>query len=185
MHLHKLIILILMIFSCEEIPIKKSQITTKELQEFAKENGEESFMPLEVGNYWKNDDLNYTEVLSKKEIAGKIYYEVFTLIGGDGTATRYLRVDEEKNLIHIEPDAPDFVYTEAKFAAKINETFYTIGDQSVNDSFVKVVDKTENLIVFKFTNERSTYAITYMKGIGVFSEVYPYSEIKINGKVLK
>ena len=94
-----------------EIPIDIIQegevpITGDEDEDLNGNNGE-SFLPMQIGNYWKNNDDNYTEILDTLRIQGDLYYKFYSLIGGDGILIQYLRIDNEQNLIRSHPDFPD------------------------------------------------------------------------------
>lgn len=144
-----------------------------------------SFYPMQIGNYWKNDDQDYTIVQDTLRIEGSLYYKFYSLIGGDAVSVRYLRVDENQNLLEAIPSDTSFHSLRAKFNASINDTFHTLNNQNFNDYFGRVTYKSATKISFQFNstapNANSTiFVTTYYKGIGP-DDVY--TSIKINGIV--
>lgn len=147
---------------------------------------EESFLPMHIGNYWKNNEQNFTEITDTLRIQGNLYYKFYSLIGGDGFGTRYLRIDDEQNLIERDPDYPDSKYIHAQFNAQLGSTFWTINDQSVNDFKTTVIEKEDATRTFELQrvyhpNVKDIHTVTYIKGLGWNN----YNEIKINGKLFK
>lgn len=148
----------------------------------------ESFMPLQIGNRWDMGSQNYTEIQDTVRIDNQLYYKVYSLIGGDATDTKYLRVDEKNQLLEAFPDQPGKVYTHAKFDANVNDEFYTLGDKTENDYKVKLVDKTADKRTFEFDMvyhpnlKGETHKVTYLKGIGLDQD---WKHIKIDGKVIR
>jgi hypothetical protein len=147
-------------------------------------NGEQSFLPMHIGNYWKNDKNNYVEIIDTLRIQGDLYYKFYRLMGGDSRYISYMRIDSNQNLIESFPDDPDFKYTHAKFDAQIGSTFWTLNDQSVNDLKVTVIVKDSSLRTFELqrsyhTNINAKAIKTYIKGLGYNI----YDEVRINGEV--
>ena len=150
------------------------------------EISEESFLPMHIGNYWKNNEENFTEIMDTLRIQGDLYYKFYSLIGGDGFGTRYLRIDENQNLIERYPKYPDSEYLHAKFNAQLESTFWTRNDQSVNDFRVMVTEKHDATRTFEFQrmyhpNAKDKHSVTYIKGLGWGN----YKEIQINGDIFK
>lgn len=148
----------------------------------------DSFMPMQIGNSWKMGDHSYTEIQDTLSINKKLYYKFYSLVGGDAIDTKYLRVNENNELLEAYPDQPNKIYTHAKFNAKLNEEFYTLGDQSVNDYKVKVTEKTDRRMTFEFDMvyhpnlKGSTHKVSYIKGLGLDEN---WKSITIDGKVIK
>lgn len=145
---------------------------------------EESFLPMHIGNYWKLNDENFTEIVDTVRIQGDLYYEFYSLTGGDGVGTKYLRIDDQQNLIGTYPDNPEFTYIDAKFSADLGSTFWTIGDQSINDFKVNVIEKEKSSRAYEFQtvnqpNGDGKHIVKYTWGLGWDD----YKEIKINGKL--
>lgn len=163
--------------SCEE-----------DLNQLQKETGSESFMPLHIGNYWRMNDLSYTEVQDTVRIGGELYYKLFSLVGGDAVMEEYLRIDANENLISSSPEHPDRQYIKAKFNANVADTFQTLGDETVNDYKVTVVEKTDSKMTFSFDMiyhpnfKGRPHTVTYLKGLGLDDS---WKEIRINGKVFQ
>lgn len=157
-------------------------MTTKEL------TAAESFMPMQIGNSWKMGDHTYTEIQDTLRIDNKLYYKFYSLVGGDATDIKYLRMDENNELLESYPDQPKKVYTHAKFNAKVNDEFYTLGDKSQNDYKVKVTEKTDKKMTFEFDMvyhpnlKGNTHKVSYIKGSGLDED---WKSIKIDGKVIK
>jgi hypothetical protein len=145
---------------------------------------EDSFFPLEVGNYWKINDQNYTEIRDTVRIGGKSFYELYSIVGGDATSTVYYRLDEENNLIEGYPENPSEHYLHAKFNADVGEVFYTLNDKTVNDYQVTVKSKSDSSIVFEFDMvyhpnlKGQKHLVEYIRGIG---RKDIWKEIRING----
>lgn len=151
-------------------------------------NSEESFLPMHIGNYWKNDENNYIEIIDTLRIQGDLYYKFHQLIGGDMRGISYLRIDSNQNLIERFIDnsnnISDNIFTHAKFDAEIGSTFWTLNDQSVNDFKATVIIKDSTLRTFEFQviyhpNLNDKHTKTYIKGLGY--DVF--DEVKINGEI--
>lgn len=160
----------------------------KSLHEPKNENQCESFMPLQIGNYWRVNEKNYSEIQDTVRIKGKLFYKVYSLVGGDVKAVNYYRIDENQNLISSSPQNPDHQYLKAKFGANVGESFQTIGDKSYNDYKVTVLEKTSTTMTFSFdmiyhpSLKGQTHTVTYLKGLG-WKDIW--IEIKVCGKVYK
>lgn len=143
-----------------------------------------SFYPLRIGNYWRNDSQTYTEVRDTLRIQQKLYYKVYSLVGGDSELTQYLRIDENQNLVEANPlDTNLFIY--AKFNANVGDVFPV--SNTGNNSLVKVAEKSDIKMSFTLDTYRNNIEIgessqTYYKGIGPDGN---YSTIKIDDKVYK
>lgn len=149
---------------------------------------EESFLPMQIGNRWEMNPQSYTEIQDTLRIDKQLYYKFYALIGGDATDTKYLRIDDQNQLIEAYPDQPGKTYLHAKFDAKVNDVFYTLNDKSENDYKVTLIEKTDDKRVFEFDMvnhpnlKGSTHKVTYIKGKGIDDK---WNSIKINGKVIK
>jgi hypothetical protein len=140
----------------------------------------DSFLPMSIGNYWKNNDENYTKITDTLRIQGDLYYKFNSLIGGDAISIAYLRIDENLNLIESYPDNPDFKYIHAKFNAQLGSTFWTIDNQSVNDFKATMIEKEESSRAFEFQrvfhpNAKDKHIVKYIRGLGWNN----FKEIKI------
>ena len=148
----------------------------------------DSFMPMQIGNSWKMGDQNYTEIQDTVRIGNKTYFKFYSLVGGDAVDIKYLRIDENNALLEAYPDQPGKIYTHAKFNSKINDEFFTLGDQSENDYKVKVTEKSENRMTFEFDMvhhpklKGSTHQVTYIKGKGLDEK---WQNITINNEIIK
>ena len=85
----------------------------------------QSFLPMQIGNYWIEDSDNHTTITDTLTINGKLFYKFHELRGGDMLRFRYMRIDEEQNLIEKHPDSPDREFLIAKFNANVEDTFFT------------------------------------------------------------
>jgi hypothetical protein len=145
-------------------------------------------MPLQIGNYWRVNDENYTEIQDTVRIKGRLFYKIYSLIGGDAIAEDYYRIDENQNLISSSPRYPDYQYIKAKFGANVGDSFQTLGDKDVNDYKVTVVEKTPSSMTFSFDMiyhpnlKGHPHTVTYLKGLAWKGN---WKEIRINGKVYK
>jgi hypothetical protein len=145
----------------------------------------DSFLPMAVGNYWRINHQNYTEITDTLLIEGVLYYEFYTLIGGDASLTEYLRIDNENNLIQRSPTNANWNYVKAKFNSSIGDTFFTLKDSSYNDLKVTTISKSENMIQFEYhmayhpslTNKHS---VEYRRGLG---PVENWKEVRIDGVI--
>jgi hypothetical protein len=108
------------------------------------------YLPMKLGNYWKINNSNYKEIIDTVRINGDLFYKFYELTGGDAFTNRYLRIDENGNLIEKYPKYPETTYTHAKFNSKVGEKFWTLGDRSVNDCLVVNTYKKEGIIKFEF-----------------------------------
>ncbi len=148
----------------------------------------DSFMPMQIGNRWSHGAHSYTEIRDTVRIDKKLYYKFYSLIGGDAVSTKYLRIDENNQLLEAFPDQPGMIYLHAKFNASVNDEFYTLNDKSTNDYKVKLVEKTADKRTFEFdmVNQPNlkgdTHKVSYLKGIGLDDD---WENIKIDGKVIK
>ncbi|WP_207531950.1 hypothetical protein [Desertivirga arenae] len=148
----------------------------------------DSFMPLQIGNYWRTNGENFVEIKDTVRINGKLFYQMSGITGGDVITEDYLRIDENNNLISSSPRFPDTEYIKARFGANQGESFQTLGDQSYNDYKVTVIEKTPTKITFSFDMvyhpnlKGHPHSITYIKGLGLQAG---WKEIKIDGKIYK
>ncbi|MBB6272360.1 hypothetical protein HDF26_002817 [Pedobacter cryoconitis] len=148
----------------------------------------DSFMPMQIGNKWSHGAHSYTEIQDTVRIGKQLYYKFYSLVGGDASDTKYLRIDENNQLLESYPDQPNVVYVHAKFNASLNDVFFTLNDKSTNDYQVKLVKKTPDRRTFEFDMvyhpnlKGSTHQVSYVKGIGLDDG---WTSIKINGKIIK
>ena len=163
-------------------------ITSCEVQkvEIEKTSSSESFLPMEIGNYWRNGDHTYTEIRDTVRFDGKLYYKFYSLIGGDAISEEYLRIDDHNQLWSGNPGNSGKEYLKAKFDAKVGDTFYTLNDKTWNDYLVKLVEKSETKRVFEFDMvyhpnlKGQKHNVTYIKGKGFEG---PWQSVRISGVV--
>lgn len=169
----KLLLLSLFFVSCTK---NKTNVSSK------------SFLPMQIGNYWKKNAQNYTEIQDTLRIGGKLYFKFYSLIGGDAASTSYLRIDENNQLIESWPSEPAKQYIHAKFDGNVKESFFTLNDKTTNDYKVTIIDKTDEKITFSFDMiyhpniKGHPHQISYIKGQGLADN---WSHIKINGNIIK
>ena len=145
----------------------------------------QSFLPMQIGNYWKMDAQNYTEIQDTMRIDGKLYYKFYSLIGGDAVSTAYLRIIDNNQLKESRPEATGKQYTRTKFNSKIGDSFFTLNDQSTNDYKVTVIEKTDKKMTFSFDmvhQDNMKGQKPYNNGQGLDDG---WKGIKINGRVIK
>jgi len=148
----------------------------------------EDFLPMQVGNYWKIDSQNYTEIQDTIRLDGKLYYKFYSMVGGDAVSTAYLRIDKNNLLLESWPSAAGKEYTRAQFDSNVGDSFFTLNDHSINDYKVTVIEKTDKKITFSFdmiyhdSLKGQPYEVTYIKGSGLQDQ---WKHIKINGKIIK
>ena len=151
-------------------------------------NASESFMPMQIGNYWKVDAQNYTEIKDTLGIDGKLYYEFYSLVGGDAVSKVFLRIDENKQLVESWPSSEGKIYVRAQFDGKLNDNFFTLNDKPTNDYKVTIVEKSDRKMTFSFDMiyhdnlKGQPHQETYIKGQGFDGN---WNEIKIDGKIIK
>lgn len=122
----------IVLFSCQK---SQSTISSKEpdtvngVSEFVGD----SYLPMQVGNYWRNNDENYTEITGTKTIDGELCYEFSSRIGGDAFGKNYYRIDENNKLIEKFPQYSNATYTHAQFNTNVGDIFWTKGDNDPND----------------------------------------------------
>jgi hypothetical protein len=143
-----------------------------------------SFLPMQIGNYWRYNSENYTEIQDTLTMENKLYYKFFSRIGGDVVSTRYMRLDENNQLWESYPSDPGRVYLHAKFDAAVNDTFFTLNDQTWNDYKVRLIEKTATKRTFEFDMvyhpnlKGHPHTNSYIKGKGFAG---PWQRIQING----
>ena len=160
----------------------------KDGNEDPKLNASDSFLPMQIGNYWRMNAENYTEIQDTVRISKKLYYKFYSLVGGDAIAVSYLRIDKDNQLWESWPSSDGKEYLRAKFNANVNDTFFTLNDQTVNDYKVKMIQKTDDKRSFEFDMvyhpnlAGHPHTVTYIKGLG-----FPgaWNGLKIDGKVIK
>jgi len=169
MKTRKLIILLILLISPFGCEIDEDQVTNEFLSD--------SFYPMNIGNYWKVNKDNYTEIVDTISIEGDLFYEFNTLIGGKDRYKKYLRIDENNNLIGKHPDdTTGKVTTYAQFNSSTGDTFYTRNDTSVSDCQVVVIYKTDDTIKFEFDRiyhpdlKGSKFIRAYKKGFGLIRD---------------
>ncbi|RZK11183.1 MAG: hypothetical protein EOO43_19540 [Flavobacterium sp.] len=151
-------------------------------------NPADSFMPMQIGNTWTLGAQNYTKILDTVRIGNGLYYKFYSLVGGDATDVKYLRIDKDDNLLESYPDQPGKLYVHAKFGAEVNDEFFTIGDGSVNDYKVRVTEKTADRMTFEFDMvnhpklKGNTHKVSYIKGLGIDEK---WKSITIDGKTVR
>ena len=145
----------------------------------------DSYLPMKIGNYWKINSDNYTEIKDTIRIKGFLFYKFYSLIGGDGLAIEYLRIDENNDLIEKIPDHPEVTYTHAKFSSKIGNKFY-FEDTAPLNYLVTVIYNKQDIIKFEFKNisrpELGGYIKSYKKGMGFVGN---WKEVRINETTYK
>ncbi|NEU09590.1 hypothetical protein GZH53_14785 [Flavihumibacter sp. R14] len=165
----------LMLTSCEKKPL--------ELEKFS---STESFLPMEIGNYWRIGTQDYIEIQDTVRFGDHLYYKFFGLTGGDVHSTTYMRLDANNQLWEGYPRDPGKEYLKAKFDANVNDTFFTLNDQSVNDYKVKLIEKTADKRVFEMDMvyhpnfKGHPHTVTYIKGKGFEG---PWKTMRISGVV--
>jgi hypothetical protein len=153
------------------------------------DDGSQSFLPMEVGNYWKKDIQNYTEIQDTVRINKKLFYKFYSLIGGDVRLTQYLRIDENNQLVESSPSNPGYQIISAKFDDKLYDHYFTLNDKTVNDQLVTVIEKTAErftlsvvVVYHPLLSGQIVRTTTYIKGVGFEGD---WTGLKINGKVIK
>lgn len=148
----------------------------------------ESFLPMQIGNYWKMDAQNYTEIQDTMTIDGKLYFKFYSLVGGDAVSTSYLRIDQDNQLLESWPSAGGKEYLRAKFNGNVNDSFFTLNDQTVNDNKVTITAKTDKKMTFSYDMvyqpnlKGHPNTISYIKGQGFEGK---WNRLKINGVIIK
>ncbi|NEU07604.1 hypothetical protein GZH53_04690 [Flavihumibacter sp. R14] len=177
----KLLILPLIVISMLVTSCEKQATVLKEI------SSSESFLPMEIGNYWRNGDDNYTEIQDTVRINNKLFYKFYSLIGGDAISVQYFRLDEHNQLWESTPGGTGKEYLHAKFDARVGDTFFTMNDvQDWNNYKVKLIEKSETKRVFEWDMvyhpnlKGHPHTVTYIKGKGFEG---PWQSIRISGVV--
>jgi len=171
-----LLLLLSMIVSCRLQHVNRTADTS------------ESFLPMQVGNYWRLDNHNFTEIKDTLRIDGNLYYEFYSIIGGDAVSKVFLRIDEHQQLVESWPSSEGKEYVRARFGGKLNDSFFTLNDKSVNDYKVTIVEKSDRSMTFSFDMiyhdnlKGQPHLEKYIKGKGFDGN---WNAIKINGKIIK
>lgn len=141
----------------------------------------DSFLPMAIGNYWKVDFNNYTEIKDTIRIDGALYYEFYSLIGGDAIQREYLRIDSENNLISGSPRL-SWSRVEAKFNSSAGDTFVMSSYDGVHHVKVTTISKSDDTIEFEYEPAAAynKYNLKYKKGLGRISN---WKEVRIDGIV--
>lgn len=154
----------------------------------AKVDPVQSFLPMQIGNYWKIDAQNYTEIQDTMRIDGQLYYKFYSLIGGDAVSVAYLRIDDKNQLKESWPETTGKEYIRAQFDSKPGDSFFTLNDRTTNDYKVTVIEKTDKKMTFSFdmiyhdNMKGHPHQVTYIKGQGLDDG---WKSVKINGKIIK
>ncbi|RZJ89704.1 MAG: hypothetical protein EOO20_10235 [Chryseobacterium sp.] len=147
-----------------------------------------SFLPMQIGNTWKMGEQNYTKIKDTLRIGNELYYEFYSLVGGDASDIKYLRIDSANNLLEGYPNHPAMVYVHAKFDAKFDDVFFTLGDGSINDYKVRVTEKSADRMTFEFeivnhpTLRGKAHTVSYVKGMGIDEN---WKWVTIGSKVIR
>lgn len=145
-----------------------------------------SFLPMQIGNLWYMNSQSYTEIKDTVRINKKLFYQFYSLVGGDASSTVYMRIDERNRLVESYPDSPTKTYIRADFNAKIDDKFFTTGEKDENDNEVTVVQKSDQEMTFSFDPiyhpnlKGHPSEVKYIKGKGWAEK---YQKIKIDGVV--
>lgn len=113
------------------------------------ENASGSFIPMQIGNYWKVDAQNYTEIKDTLRIDGKLYYQFYSLVGGDAVSKVFLRINEKKS------------WQNPGLLQKVRNTSvlnlegmlmiaFTLNDKTTNDYKVTIIEKSDRKMTFSF-----------------------------------
>lgn len=165
-----LILVILVILSCHKKKVENAAA--------------DSFLPMQIGNLWYMNAQSYTEIKDTVRINKKLFYQFYSLVGGDASSTIYMRIDERNRLVEGYPNSPAKTYIHADFNAKIGEKFFTTGEKDENDNEVTVVQKSDQEMTFSFDPiyhpnlKGHPSEIKYIKGKGLAEK---YQKIKIDG----
>lgn len=146
----------------------------------------DSFLPMNIGNYWKIDNSNYISITDTISIEGELFYKFWSLSGGDVMSTQYLRINENNELIESSPTDPGWKFLHAKFNSEVGSKFFTLNDKTVNDFEVTTVSNKNNIISFEFkliyhsVLKGEKHTVSYKKGLGF---VEKWKEVNINNAI--
>jgi hypothetical protein len=148
---------------------------------------EASFLPMSIGNYWKYDDDTFTEITDTLRIQGNLYY-TFTSVDYDTGLIRYLRMDENSQLIESHPLTPNKQSIVAKFNVEVGTEWWTDEDGEYPNKRTLVIknDTRRAIYLQSYRNwdidpspRLIGYSVTeYFAGIG-----WRYPEVRIDGEV--
>lgn len=147
-----------------------------------------SFLPMQIGNYWRVDEGNIISITDTLRIDGDLFYKFESLWGYDVVGTEYLRLDKDNNLIERSPLYPESVSLRAKFNAAVGTKFFTLNNQTVNDYEVTLKSIENDVITFEFDMvyhqnlKGHTHIVAYKKGLGFVDN---WTEVKIGNVIYK
>lgn len=149
----------------------------------------DAWLPMHIGNYWRMGTNSSIDIIDTARFANHLYYKFYAKIGADAFSTQYLRIDSLNRLWEGYPSQPGKEYLHARFDGNLNDTFYTIGDQGVNDLKVRISAKTANTRAFEFdriyhpTLKGQLSTRTYLKGLGWGDDAW--DSVRIAGVVYR
>lgn len=132
----------------------------------------DSYLPMAIGNYWRQDDGNYISITDTLRIGELLFYKFESLTGHDVYGTQYLYIDKSNNLFERWSTSSDQMYLHAKFGSKVGTKFYTLDDGTVNDYEVTLKSQNNDIIEFEFDMVYhpllmgQKHNVTYKKGLG-------------------
>lgn len=146
-----------------------------------------SFLPMSIGNYWKHDFDTFTEITDTLRIQGNLYYK-FDGQDYDYGWTRYLRIDENAQLIESHPLTPDKQYIIAKFNAEVGTEWWTDQNGQYPKKRTLVIKNDDRRVIYQQSYRNWDidpsprligYSVTeYFAGIG-----WKSPEVSIDGEV--
>ncbi len=132
----------------------------------------DSYLPIAIGNYWRQDDGNYISITDTLRIGELLFYKFESLTGYDAYGTQYLHLDKNDDLIERWSTSSDQIYLHAKFGSKVGTKFHTRDDGTVNDYEVSLKSHDNDIIEFEFDMvyhpllKGHKHSVTYKKGLG-------------------
>src|SRR5690349_20495773 len=102
-----LIVISMLVASCEKQPMLVDKTSSSE-----------SFLPMEIGNYWRKGDRSYIEIQDTVRINMNLFYKFYS-VDGDTFSIRYLSVDEHNQLWESGPSGSGHEVLLAKFDANV------------------------------------------------------------------
>ena len=148
-------------------------------------SSEENWLPLEIGNYWKKGEYVLYEVVDTVRIDGDLFYKIQMQFSYDEGGTKYLRIDENQNLIEKFPNNPGTQSLRAKFDIELGDTFYQNDNNPGSDFLGTLMERTDSIMSFRFQRVNhptltDEHTDIYINGLGWW---YDWEEIKIGEDV--
>ena len=172
MMIHRILAIVCCLIFLASCSQDSSEMSEDALNVKADTYASDSYLPMAIGNYWRQDDGNYISITDTLRIGESLLYKFESLTGYDVIGTQYMYINENNDLVERWITGDDQTYLHAKFGSKVGTKFHTLDDGTVNDYEVTVKSRNNNIIEFEFDMvyhpilKGQKHSVTYKKGIG-------------------